>query len=127
MTEQFDRFKRLLTEWSQAVSVSSASRSTHPVYETMKSTFSAKQMIRYACLCLDSHGAVPWSIHEVFTILYETVPERFHPPIDPYYQGRVPVYVECWRYWALKNEVRIKYDPTSYWVEDKEGNRGEWS
>lgn len=125
MTEQFDRFKQLLTEWSQAVSVLSGQREKHPNYNIMKKEFSAKQMIRYACLCLGDND--PWSIHEVFAILYDMVPERFHPPIDPYYQGRVPVYVECWRYWALKNEVRIKYDPTSYWVEDKEGNRGEWS
>lgn len=77
--------------------------------------------ITYTCLFLEEYT------HLAFAILYELVPSINHPPIPEYYCGRIPVILECWKYWALVNKlVSTKYDPKAYWVEDKFGHRGDW-
>lgn len=77
--------------------------------------------VAWACLMLEDD-----SIFQAFALL-EKVPEDQHPPIPDYYRGRVSVVLECYRYWALeRGHVAVKYDPAAYWVEDKDGNRGNW-
>lgn len=73
--------------------------------------------VPFACLFLGGCS------HLSLTILGEIVAVENRPPIPQYYAGRVPVIVECWKYWALEQKhVAIKYDPNTYWVEDKFGN-----
>jgi hypothetical protein len=77
--------------------------------------------IGFACLILEDH------FHLALILLSELVPPAKHPPIPAYYAGRVPVIKACWQFWALhEGLVKIKYDPTAYWVEDRHGNRGNW-
>lgn len=76
--------------------------------------------VAFSCLFLEEYT------HLALCILYELVVDE-KPPIPDYYRGRIPVILECWKYWALKNGyVKIEYDPSAYWVEDKYGNRGDW-
>ncbi len=77
--------------------------------------------IAYTCLFLEKHT------HLAFAILYELVKAENLPPIPNYYAGRIPVMLECWKYWALEKKfVTTKYDASGYWVEDKSGHRGDW-
>ncbi len=77
--------------------------------------------VTFACLFLEEYT------HLSFAILYELVKPDDRPPIPKYYAGRVPVILECWKYWALEKKlVTIKYDPSAYWVEDKFGHRADW-
>lgn len=125
MTERFEKFKELLVEWSNDVGYHSFTkqRQKHKNFKEILSLGTSDDLIGYACLCLEGPG----SIHEIFSILYELVDIVDQPPFHPYYAGRVPVIMECWKYWALETGfVNSKYDPNAYWVEDKEGNRGDW-
>ncbi len=77
-------------------------------------------LITFACLLLPDHP------HLMLPILNILVKED-SPPIPSYYAGRIPVIVECWKFWALQtNRVHIHYDSEHYWVEDKYGNKANW-
>lgn len=120
----FEEFKILILKWNKEVSFFSLHRQMmqHPAYEQIKS-LDKETAIRYTCLMLDGSCT-----HQCFIVLGELVEPEKRPPFDKYYAGRVPVMIECWKYWALhENIVSTKYDENGYWVEDKYGNRGNWS
>ena len=118
---EFKEFKRLTEEMSNECRHWSGGCKRHKNFQLLME-FNQLDRIGFACLLLcDQHFS------RMFEILYESVDESKLPPIPDYYAGRVPVIKECWRYWALhEGIVNTKYDPESYWVEDKYGNKGEW-
>lgn len=119
----FNEFKKLMDEWHKAVMFHSmyGQMVKHENYAKILS-YDKDLIIRYACLML-----VDDYIHLVFILLGQCVDKEKMPPFDKYYAGRVPVMKECWRYWALKEKiVESKYNPELYWVEDKDGNIGDW-
>jgi hypothetical protein len=123
MTEKFEEFKKLVEEWSKDMGCLSGGFDKHPNMRKIgdKALCAYLDYMGYTCLLIDTYP------HMVFAILDRLIPSENHPPIDPYYAGRIPVIIECYKYWALKKGfVSVKYDPQSYWVEDKYGNRGEW-
>jgi len=123
----FEEFDRLMMKWRDDVSFQSshAAMKKHANYDKIieyagQSPENKQEIIGYTCLLLVS----PY-IHECIILLGELVDNP--PPFDPYYAGRVPVWRECWRHWALKEGiVSTKHDVSSYWVEDKNGNGGNW-
>src|SRR5690242_12794591 len=89
----------------------------HPNYEKILSYDNKEDIIGYACLFLDKH------FFTSMLIIDTLVPAENHPPIDSYYDGRIPVIQECWKYWALKQKILFrKHDVKEYWTEDKYGN-----
>lgn len=117
----FKEFTSMIEAWQKDVMFSSFHHQMmkHEVYEKLL-TYDKDLIIRYACLML-----VDKYIHLMFILLGQLVENP--PPLDSYYVGRIPVMKECWRYWALKEEiVRSKHNPSLYWVEDKDGNIGDW-
>ena len=121
----FNKFKLLMSELSRdCMSLSSGSAvRRHPNFQKL---MEFENRISFACLLLGCNEEGTFC-HESLAILYESVPEADMPPIPHYYDGRIPVIVECWRFWALHTGLlEVKYDPNSYWVEDKYGNIGDW-
>lgn len=115
----FDEFKSLVKQAANETRHLSGSQEEHPNIQRL---LGEEWPLAWACLMLEDD-----SIFQAFFLLGARVPAEKQPPFPEYYQGRVPVLVECYRYWALKEEyVSVKYDPTAYWVEDSEGNRGDW-
>lgn len=128
----FEEFDALMYEWHNDVQF-------HSSHEGMKrnrcfdiitkfagqSEEDRRKMITFTCLLLRN----PY-VHLCFILLSELVDDEKKPPAVPeYYAGRIPVIRECWRYWALKeNIVKSTYDihSHSYRVEDENGNKGKW-
>lgn len=129
----FEEFKILMKEWNDAVMFQSSPTSMmkHPNYQKLISYSDKELIIRYACLILDRKNVF------LCLLLLSELVGRNRPPLDKYYTGRIPVILECWRYWALKENIvfhprdeneNIKYDENGIsWMEDKDGNRGTWS
>lgn len=120
----FEEFKKLMIDWNNETGFYSTYKhiAQHPSYEKIKS-MDKELAIRYTCLMLDGSCT-----HQCFIVLGNLVEPEKKPPFDQYYAGRVPVMLECWKYWALHEKIVFtKYDPSSYWVEDKDGNKGNWS
>lgn len=118
---RFKEFESLMHEMANDTLMSSNSKACvkHPNFDKLKEF---EDVIPFTCLFLDTY------IHQCWALLYRLLPEnKLPPPLPPYYSGRVPVYKEAFKYWALREKyVTVKYDPESYWVEDKYGNRAEW-
>jgi hypothetical protein len=123
----FEEFDSHMYNWSQETMFHSTYHliAKHPSYEKIveyaeTSAERKNDVIGFTCLLLTSNY-----IHNCFIILGRLVDNP--PPFNEYYAGRIPVMRECWRYWALKeNIVFNKHDVRSYWVEDKHGNKGKW-
>ena len=120
MKLDYSEFLDLYTEWRQRNAGLSFERGDHPNCLKILQAENKMDIIGFTALQLDGR-------QQAFHLLWKLVDERDRPPFDPYYAGRIPVLLECWRYWALKEGfLRVCYDPQSYWVEDKYGNRGDW-
>lgn len=121
----FDEFKKYFYEWyDEARYYSSPTMiNNHPNREKIITAKNRDDIIGFTCLMFEQDKGT----HEIISLLYEMVPKEKQPVINEYYYGRIPVIVECWKYWALKNNiVTIKYNPEKYWVEDKYGNKADW-
>lgn len=118
MTEEFERFKLLLDEWHKKAAIYS-SHFQMMKHENFKKILEMDKdnVIGYACLLIKQH------VHLCLILLDHLVSEDKRPPFDSYYAGRIPVIVECWKYWALKEKIIFrKHDVNAYWEEDKFGN-----
>lgn len=124
----FQEFDALMYGWQEDVKFLSSHQGMkeHVAFESIsefakKNEENRKRIIEYTCLMLSN----PY-VHLCFILLGEFVDNP--PPVIPdYYAGRIPVIRECWRYWALKeNIVKTNHDVHSYWVEDSNGNKGKW-
>lgn len=126
----FQEFDALMYEWHNDVQFQSSHEAMkhHRCFDVITefakiSAPNRQAMIAYTCLLLNN----PY-VHLCFVLLQNLVEDDRKPPALPdYYAGRVPVARECWRWWALKeNIVKSAHDVHSYWVEDAHGNKGKW-
>lgn len=109
---QFLLFQKLMRTMANHVSSNPAYCKESPIF---KQLMAMKDAIPFACLFLEE------SPHEAFAMLYDLVPPEKQPPNLPdYYRGRIPMYQEMWKYWALhEGYLKTCYNARGYWVEDK--------
>jgi len=118
---KYTKFISLIEEWYKDTAHMSVNKADHPSCKKILSASNKDDVIGYAFLSLE---AFPYL---ALIILNELVHPSEKPPIPKVYNGRIPVFVECWKYWGYRLcYVYSKHDVQSYWVEDKYGNKGEW-
>lgn len=124
ITCNFNEFENLILQWHYDNAGLSFERGDHENCKKILSFENKEDIIGFTCVLLGCERLC----HQLFFLLYHIIDKKDWPLIDNFYSGRVPVLLECWKYWALnKGYVKIKYNPKKYWVEDKYGNVGNWS
>jgi len=119
---EFLEFQKLVEKWSSDNAPLSFERGSHENCKKILEEPNKDDIIGFACLLLGNSNLC----HQLLFLLYTLVPDDEQPPIDSFYSGRIPVLLECWKYWSFHRYVESKYDVNSYWVEDKYGNVGNW-
>lgn len=108
-SKPFERFKDLLRKW-KLDHVHLSFPKEHKNTQIILDEFSKEQIIAYSILLL------PNACHDLWQLLYKVVPEDQTPPCPEYYRGRIPVLVEMWIYWGLKEKhIKSDFDPNHYY------------